>query len=40
MESESVRKGLPQIKDLHNVKIVTFDRLEDNIRKLKSYHSW
>lgn len=26
--------------DLHNVKIVTFDRLEDNIRKLKSYHSW
>ena len=26
--------------DMHNVKIVTFDRLEDNIRKLKSYHSW
>lgn len=26
--------------DMHNVKIVTFDRLEDNIRKLKLYHSW
>lgn len=26
--------------DMHNVKIVTFDRLEDNIRKLKSYHTW
>lgn len=26
--------------DMNNVKIVTFDRLEDNVRKLKSYHSW
>lgn len=26
--------------DMHNIKIVTFDRLEDNIRKLKFYHSW
>ena len=26
--------------DMQNVKIVTFDRFKDNIRKLKSYHSW
>lgn len=26
--------------DMHNVKIVTFDRLEDNIRKLIMHHSW
>lgn len=26
--------------DSHNLKIVSFDRLEDNIRKLKSYNSW
>lgn len=26
--------------DMHNVKIATFDRLEDNIRKLIMSHSW
>lgn len=26
--------------DMHNVKIVSFDRLEDNIRKLIMHHSW
>ena len=26
--------------DMHNVKIVSFDRLEDNIRKLTMHHSW
>ena len=26
--------------DMHNVKIVSFDRLEDNIRKLILHHSW
>lgn len=26
--------------DMHNVKIVTFDRLEENVRKLAKNHSW
>ena len=26
--------------DMHNVKIVTFDRLEENVRKLTKNHSW
>lgn len=26
--------------DMHNVKIVTFDRLEENVRKLAKIHSW
>lgn len=50
MESESVsRRDFMDEKelevrsqtmyDLHNVKIVTFDRWEDNIRKLKLYNS-
>lgn len=26
--------------DMNNVKIVTFDRLEENVRKLGKNHSW
>lgn len=40
MDENALEIRSQDMYDLHNVKIVTFDRLEDNIRKLKGYHSW
>ena len=40
MDEKALEARSQTMYDLHNVKIVTFDRLEDNIRKLKSCCSW